>query len=123
MHLTVSLTPLTYADLIGRELRRVAAFDIALRRRVPWSMDADPAGVRRIEETVRDCLQSLERHLDVAQTLEAERLALHPRGDGPTTGEFAAALGGLFEDGAGPPSGAACQQDPPAPRNHSAQRT
>ena len=122
MHLTVSLTPLTYADLIDRELRRVAAVEIALRRRVPWSIDDDPACMRRIEETVRACLQSLERHLDVAHALEAERRPLRSIGEGTATGELAAALGALFEDGTAPASGAS-QHDSSEPRSHSALRT
>jgi hypothetical protein len=120
MHLTVSLAPLTYADLLVREVRRVAALDVTLRRRVPWTADgSDPASDRSVADTLRACLASIERHLDVPGALDAERGAVRREGEGAaSTGTLAASTGWLFEgrDGrtsdAGQPQSAAQRSQP-----------
>jgi hypothetical protein len=48
MHLTISISPLTFADLISRELRRVAACNVEFRRRVPWSVEDEDGTRERI---------------------------------------------------------------------------
>ena len=74
LHLTISLTPLTFVDLITRELQRVAATSLGYRQRVPWSVEGDdPAETTRIADTARSCLRELAAALDVSAMIDAER--------------------------------------------------
>jgi hypothetical protein len=101
MHLTISLTPLTFIDLISRELQRVAATDIEFRRRVPWAMDdGDSVNDERIAEIARDCVGKLAKELDVPGVVATERRSLQAGGGNPEPASFdlPAALGSLFEE-------------------------
>ena len=77
MHLTISLSSLTIADLITRELQRIGVMKLQFRQRVPWSLEDDNEGENaRITESVRSCLAELSESLDVKSLLRAERQAL-----------------------------------------------
>jgi len=104
MHLTISINPLTFADLISRELQRVAACNIQFRKRVPWSAEDDGAG-DQIAELAQKCLFELSKQLDVSALLRSERRSL--RQDGTETGssiDLTSALMNLFECEVGQPS-------------------
>lgn len=105
MHLTISIAPLTFADLISRELQRVAARNIQFRQRVPWSVDDEDGAGERIAELAQKCLFELSKQFDVSALLRAERRSL--REDGIETGsstDLTSALIGLFECQVGQPS-------------------
>ena len=99
MHLTISITPMTYADLITKEVQRISANHLELRKRVPWS--ADEGNSERnamIADAARACLQAVATRLDVATVIADERDSVlegarrvHPRVD------VAGTLGRLFE--------------------------
>jgi hypothetical protein len=99
MHLTISITPMTYADLIAKEVQRIAASHLDLRKRVPWSADAGDSGrTALIADAARACLQTVATRLDVATAIADERGSIlgdarqaHPRVD------LAGTLGRLFE--------------------------
>ena len=100
MHLTISLTPLTFVDVISRELQRVAATDIEFRRRVPWAMDdGDSVSDERIAGIARDCVAKLAKELDVPGVIATERRSRQAGGGNPEPASFdlRAALGSLFE--------------------------
>ncbi|MCC7548391.1 MAG: hypothetical protein IT532_11555 [Burkholderiales bacterium] len=76
LHLTVSIEPITYADLVRRALEQATLADLAWRRRVPWSADGGTDEARRIAAAVRERLLALADALDVPALLAAERTAL-----------------------------------------------
>jgi len=106
MHLTISITPMTYADLIAKEVHRIAASHLELRKRVPWSADdGDPKRDALIADAARACLQTVATRLDVATAIADERDSIlggtrdvHPRVD------LAGTLGRLFEGDESSPS-------------------
>ena len=99
MHLTISITPLTFVDLLARELQRAAAADVRFRRRVPWSFEGDAPDVSaRMADTARECLQRLAAQIDVAATVAEERRTM--QADGPASRErvgLSDAIGHLFD--------------------------
>jgi hypothetical protein len=101
MHLTISIEPLTYAELLARVLAQVAARNIELRRRVPWSVDGAGDPPDDVAARVRACLATAADGMDVAALLAAERQAL---GATPVGGEspFQSAIAGLLEGRPGP---------------------
>jgi len=103
MHLTISLMPLTVADLIARELQRVGAGSIRFRQRVAWDVGDDSAhATERITALVKECLGELSAALDVAAVLQSERRGL---GDSARTGgtnELTAALAAMRDEAAQP---------------------
>jgi JmjC domain len=105
MHLTISLTPLTVADLIARELQRVGAGNIRFRQRVSWEVeDEGESAIERITTLVKECVGELAASLDVAAVLQAERSSLGTRSSpGGGANELTAALAALRNDAA-PPS-------------------
>lgn len=76
LHLTVSLVPLTIADLLTRELRRLALEEEGLRRRARWSVMGDVGEEAQLGETLRGWLPVLAERIDPARSLAAERVAL-----------------------------------------------
>lgn len=76
LHLTVSIEPMTYADLVRREVERAAAGDVAWRRRVPWSAEGGAEEDRRVVAAVRERLRALADGLDAGAVLGPERAAL-----------------------------------------------
>ncbi len=71
MHLTFSVAPLTWADLIGEAMRHAARNDIALRRRVAFPRDAsaDPS----LAGELRTAMTRLANQVDLKALIEAER--------------------------------------------------
>lgn len=76
MHLTVSLAPLSMAALLEKEIRRLAAGEEALRRRVPWSADGGPAEVEQARKAMRYWLEVLAERIDPATLIGEERARL-----------------------------------------------
>ena len=99
MHLTISITPLTFVDLLARELQRVAAADVRFRRRVPWSFDGDAsASLADVVESARACLRELAGQLDVAAVVAGERKSIAAHGAGTRERfDLDGAIGSLFE--------------------------
>ncbi len=105
MHLTISLTPLTVADLITRELQRVGADNIRFRQRVAWDIGDDSAGAtERITALVRECLSELSAELEVAAVLDSERRLLGDSKKAGTANELTAALDAVRSEATQPSS-------------------
>jgi ribosomal protein L16 Arg81 hydroxylase len=105
MHLTISLTPLTVADLIARELQRVGTGSIRFRQRVAWDVGDDSANAaERITALVKECLNELSAELDVAAVLESERRVLGASAKSGSANELTAALEALRTEAAQPSS-------------------
>jgi ribosomal protein L16 Arg81 hydroxylase len=74
MHLTVSVAPLTYADLLAKALKRVADSDVDFRRRVRWSY-GDPGGQCNddLVQTAQQLIHRLLTDANLNELLAAER--------------------------------------------------
>src|SRR5262245_5472083 len=59
MHLTVTLSPLTMLNVLEKELRRLAAQDIELRRRAAWSSTGGPEETKALRDDLRRLAASL----------------------------------------------------------------
>jgi ribosomal protein L16 Arg81 hydroxylase len=70
MHLTVSIVPVTFAEVLGKVLEAAAESDRGLRERIPWSGDD-----RALAELVRERLRRLV-DVDATAVLAAERSRL-----------------------------------------------
>lgn len=77
LHLTISLKPLTVAELLQRELHRLSQIEPGLRERAVWSVDGGEAEEDDLRETMRGWLERLAGCLDPARTIAAEREALN----------------------------------------------
>jgi hypothetical protein len=74
MHLTVSIAPMTYADLLSKALSRMAHADVAFRRRVPWdSGGAMAANDRTVAQTARVLIEKLSSETMLGEMLDMER--------------------------------------------------
>ncbi len=67
LHLTISMTPLSVADLLVREIRRLAREEEGLRRRAPWSVaSGTPQKQAHLTETLKHWLDTIAGRLDPA---------------------------------------------------------
>lgn len=101
MHLTISIAPLTFGDLIGKALRAAAESDIALRGRVPWSMEGGESGCGDVAAQVRELACRMAERIDVGALLEVERGALRGVGGASESRDLKAALLGHVENAGG----------------------
>lgn len=74
MHLTISVAPMTYADLLAKALTRIAETDVAFRRRVPLT----PGRVAArhdddLIQTAKHLIQKLSSDAMLNELLDAER--------------------------------------------------
>jgi hypothetical protein len=92
LHLTISISSLTFADLLARAVKRFAKDDIRLRRRVPWSAHREHAPSQLLDGELRELLQSLSEQIDVTAILAEERARL-ALSAASSTGVLARALG------------------------------
>ena len=90
LHLTVSIEPLTSADLVRQALESATEADVAWRRRVPWSVGGGADEDRRVAAALRERLLALADTLDVPALLARERAALI--GAAPSESEPAEAM-------------------------------
>jgi hypothetical protein len=78
LHLTISLTPLTVADLMISEVKRLARTDERLRRRAVWTEQADTAALRT---EIRNRFLELAATADAQSAIDAERAAIYGAGE------------------------------------------
>lgn len=97
MHLTISLAPVTFADLLARELKRIAETDIALRRRLPWSIESGDVEFKELTAQARERVIELADRLDAGTVLRAEQRALQADPDAGPAGELESAIASLVE--------------------------
>jgi ribosomal protein L16 Arg81 hydroxylase len=95
MHLTVSIAPMTVADLLVKAVRRAAESDIELRRRVPWTDEPDGVSPDLVT-ALRKALLNLPECVDFRELLRAEHPA-PPAPESPSRSGFASTLAGLLE--------------------------
>jgi len=100
MHLTISIAPLTFADLIAKALKVAAESDIAFRRRVPWPVEGGEGGRKELTAEVRALVRELVDRIDVGALLKREWNALGAESGADGSGDLKAALLGRSE-GAG----------------------
>ena len=97
MHLTISLEPLTFADLLVREFRRIAGTDIKLRQRIPFSIGSGDDELNAFASQLRECVIELADRIDVGALLKAEQRSLQTDQDVACTGELEAAIASLVD--------------------------
>ncbi|MEQ1574232.1 MAG: cupin domain-containing protein [Vicinamibacterales bacterium] len=103
MHLTISVVPLTFSELLAKALKRVAEEDIEFRRRVPWSLESGSGGLEAIVIQVKERIAALSANLDLDALLRAERRVFQEEPEAVQTGELESAIASLL-DGAGQPA-------------------
>ena len=92
MHLTISIAPLTFADLIAKALRAAAESDLALRRRVPLSMEGGEGGYKEVAAQVRTMVRELADGIDVGGLLKREGEVLGPKSGADGSSDLKSAL-------------------------------
>ena len=75
MHLTISIAPLTFADLLAKALKAAAESDVRFRRRVPWAAGAE-SGYAQISAEAIQLASDLARRIDVRGLIRTERDSL-----------------------------------------------
>jgi ribosomal protein L16 Arg81 hydroxylase len=76
LHLTVSIAPLTYADILTKALERAAETDTELRRRVPWPSGDDTAAYESLARQIREQLQRVPDQVDIGALLSGVHRSL-----------------------------------------------
>jgi len=72
MHLTISIAPLTFSDLLAKALKAAAESDVRFRRRVRWSVSVEN-GDAQISAEGTQLASDLARQIDVRPLLSSER--------------------------------------------------
>jgi hypothetical protein len=99
MHLTVSIVPLTFADLIAKALRSTAKGDVEFRRRVPWSVENEDHQFEELTMQLRELALKFVHQIDaLALTDDESRLLRAEPGENPSAG-LASAIASLRESG------------------------
>ena len=80
MHLTVSLSPMTMLDVLEKELRRLAAEDVALRRRADWSVAGGAEEIAAAKRDLRKLLGRLSDTVNPSAAIEEKRARLASAG-------------------------------------------
>jgi ribosomal protein L16 Arg81 hydroxylase len=101
LHLTISIAPLTFADLISRVVESMQGTEVALRRRVPWSPGGtgDEAGM--LERETKELILRLAERVNIAELLKEEASSLAPQVEGSTGTELESTIAGLRDRLAG----------------------
>jgi ribosomal protein L16 Arg81 hydroxylase len=97
MHLTISMVPVTFADLLARELRRIAGSDIELRRRVPWTTSSGDSELNELTTQVRERVIALADQIDVGAQLRAEQRSFQMDPEAASMGVLESAIASLAE--------------------------
>jgi len=93
LHLTISIAPLSTADVLLQEIRRLAEADVVLRRRLEWSFDDAIERSAALELDVRRSLCRLIESVDVRAVLAAEQARLQtPLRQAPQAAQLQAAI-------------------------------
>jgi ribosomal protein L16 Arg81 hydroxylase len=100
MHLTISLVPVTFADLLARELRRIAESDIELRLRVPWTTSSGDSELTELATRVRERVIGLAEQIDVGALLRAEQRSLQTDPEAASMGVLESAIASRLEPAA-----------------------
>jgi hypothetical protein len=103
MHLTVSIVPLTFADLIGKALTSTAKSDIEFRRRVPWPLENQDHQFEELTLQLRELALKLVHQIDSYQLMEDESHFIRTGSGESPSGGLASAIASLRES-----SGADC---------------
>jgi hypothetical protein len=92
LHLTISIVPLTFADLIAKMLRAVAEGDLDFRRRVPWSTEVGGGEQAEVLRQTKDLISRLAERSDIDRLLDKERGAYLVSPETTSFGQLEAAV-------------------------------
>lgn len=92
MHLTISIVPLTVADVLVSEVMRIAAGSVELRRRVPWTLSSGVDEFGALTSQMRAQLIEIANQIDIEEALKEEQRLLASDADLPTGGVLEAAI-------------------------------
>jgi ribosomal protein L16 Arg81 hydroxylase len=96
LHLTVSIVPLTYTDLIEKALRAVSKTNVDFRQRVPWSSEQSEEDFRNLSRQVKQRILKLADQLDLPALIEAEHHSLQKESPKSSSSELEAAIASLL---------------------------
>ncbi len=102
MHLTISVAPLTMAELIGRDLLRAARDDVGLRQRIPWSVTASDDELRALEQQIRHQAHRIADRIDVVGVLRSHQRRLQASSGPAAEGQLQRVIAALVDDARGP---------------------
>ena len=97
MHLTVSIVPLTFADLIAKVLRAAAEADVEFRRRVPWSIETEDGRFDELTTQIRGLILKLANQNNLIEVMADERRSLQPGSRSNHSGALTSAIANLLE--------------------------
>jgi hypothetical protein len=80
LHLTISLAPLTIADVMVREVKRYAEANVELRQRAVWARDG---GAAALTAKIREHFQTLTEAAQGRDAVEVERRVLQSNDEIP----------------------------------------
>lgn len=78
LHLTISLSPLTVADVMIGEVKRMARSDVRLRQRATWTPQGDTTELRA---AIRSHFLDLAATADAQNAIDAEREVVYDSGE------------------------------------------
>jgi hypothetical protein len=102
LHLTISIEPLTFADLIRKALACVSESDVAFRRRVPWSVASEGNDLEDLAQQAREHILELSQRLDVGALMESERRSFDTAAPQTASGQLESVIASLMQIGPRP---------------------
>jgi ribosomal protein L16 Arg81 hydroxylase len=98
MHLTISIVPLTFADLIAKTLKLAAEGDAEYRRRVPWSLESDERELEKVAAKVKNQIRKLADQVDTGAVLQTQRRLLEAEPEADSSGMLESAIASLVKN-------------------------
>lgn len=102
MHLTISVAPMTIAELIGLDLLRAAHDDVGLRQRIPWSVEGSEDDLRALEQQIRHQAHRIADQIDVVGVLKAHQRRLQANSRSALDGQLQRVIATLVDRARGP---------------------
>jgi Cupin superfamily protein len=97
MHLTISIAPLTFADLLAKAFKLAAEGDIELRKRIPWPTQDEDGGSTALAEEVRRRVVGLADQIDLGSLLRAECHSFRGGQEAASSGKLESAISSMLE--------------------------
>ena len=101
LHLTVSLAPVTFADVLSKAIRTAAQTELELRRRIPWPADGEKRSYEPIVRMLKEHLAGWASDADLTAVLKAHHTVLLEEPKGDSHGALTAAIASLRDGNTG----------------------
>lgn len=97
MHLTISLAPLTLAEVFISEINRLAVTNSTLRTRIPWAVSQNDEEIAGIGNWMRESLQSLATEANFTEAVLKKKRAFSGEDNPQKHGQLRAAITNLVK--------------------------